>query len=157
MCIISKFVKGVLLVLPKNRRLFRQQILDLLLRINVATGSAVEVADEVIKKSTSETPMETIRSIMLDSLRERDAPAAVKLEGRFKQIRLILSREDDPRVDLRGEIYDQETADEMLEADEITAAELYFMEGREGRSWQRKRAHRDSTSTHLAADERLDD
>ena len=143
--------------MPKSRRPFRQQILDLLLRMNVATSTAVEVADEVIKKSTSETPIETIRSIMLDSLRKRDAPTAAKLEDRFEQIRLILTRSDDPRADLKGEIYDAETADEMLEADEITAAELYFMEGREGRSWQRKRAHHDSTSTHLAADDRLDD
>jgi hypothetical protein len=132
-------------------------LLDLLLQINVPAKTAVEISREVIEKSTLDTPMETIRSIILDSLRERDEKAADRLETRFDQVRYVLTRKDDPRADLRGEIYDAEEADRMLEADEITAAELYFMEGREGRSWQRKTHHRDSTSTAMTSEDRYDD
>jgi len=54
--------------IPKERQLFWQQLFDLLLGVDVPTDTAieVEVANEVIKKSTLETPMETIRSILLE-------------------------------------------------------------------------------------------
>lgn len=54
--------------ITKERQLFWQQLFDLLLGVDVPTDTAieVEVANEVIKKSTLETPMETIRSILLE-------------------------------------------------------------------------------------------
>ena len=54
--------------IPKERQLLWQQLFDLLLGVDVPTDTAieVEVANEVIKKSTLETPMETIRSILLE-------------------------------------------------------------------------------------------
>lgn len=144
--------------MPKNnRKPFKQMLLDLLLQVNISATIAVEVANEVIENSTLDTPMETIRSIIVDSLRKRDAKAADRLTSRFDQVRYVLTRKDDPKTDFRGEIYDEEAADKMLEDDEITAAELYFMEGWEGHSWRRKTNHHDSTSTAMSSEDRYDD
>ena len=143
--------------IPKKRRAFWQQLLDLLLRVTVPVAQAHEVADEVIKKSTLETPMETIRSMILDSLRQRNAPAAQRLEKRFERVKYVLNRVPSTKVSPAGEIYDEAASDELLESDKITAAELFFMEGREGRSWQRKRGHHDSTSTEMASEEYYED
>jgi hypothetical protein len=141
----------------RKRQPFKLQIMDLLLQIPVSVGIADEVASEVVKKSTEETPPETIRIMILDSLRTRDAPAAKKLAFRFEFVEQRLTDVQLEAVGPGGEIYDEQALDELLEADEITAAELYFMEGREGRAWQRKVEHFDRGSTELARDDRYDD
>lgn len=141
----------------RKRQSFKLQIMDLLLQIPVPAGVADEIASEVVKKSTVDTPPETIRIMILDSLRNRDALAAEKLAFRFEFVEQRLA---DVKLDVvapGGEIYDEQALDELLEADEITAAELYFMEGREGRAWQRKVEHFDRGSTELARDDRYED
>lgn len=142
---------------PKNRQPFKLQIMDLLLQIRVPAGLADEVASDVVKKSDVDTPNETIRTMILDSLRVYDAVAAEKLTKRFEYVeqRLVDVRQEE--VGPAGEIYDEAALDELLKADEITAAELYFMAGREGRSWQRKVEHFDKGSTELAREDRYDD
>ena len=62
------------------------------------------------------------------------------------------------------DIYDDKQREEMLEADEITAAENAFMQGREKADNRRKRdlglerkQHDDSTSVELAKEEYQDD
>lgn len=142
---------------PKKRQPFKLQLMDLLLEIGISAGSADEVATEVVKNSTTETPPETIRIMICDHLRKYDAIAAAKLEKRFTQLEQSLEASRLEEVGPAGEIYDEEAVNELLKADEITAAELFFMEGREGRSWQRKHAHRDSLSTELARDDRYED
>jgi hypothetical protein len=142
---------------PKDRRFFKLQIMDLILQLNVAAGVADEVATEVVKGSTKETSTNIIRSMILDSLRQRNAPAAEKLAFRFEYVEQRLQEVQRKEVDPAGEIYDEEALDELLDADEITAAELYFMEGREGRAWQRKVEHFDTGSTELAREDRYDD
>jgi len=142
---------------PKDRRQFKLQIMDLLLRLNITAGVADEVATEVIKGSTKETSADIIRSMVVDSLRKRDAKAAQKLSLRFEFVGRCLQEIQRDEVEPGGEIYDEESLNELLEADEITAAELYFMEGREGRAWQRKRDHSDTGSTELAREDRYDD
>jgi hypothetical protein len=142
---------------PKNRRQFKLQIMDLLLQLNLAAGVADEVAIEVIKGSTKETSADIIRSMILDSLRKRDAKVAKKLALRFEFVEQCLQEVQRDEVGPAEEIYDEEALNELLEADEITAAELYFMEGREGRAWQRKIDHIDTGSTELARDDRYDD
>jgi hypothetical protein len=142
---------------PKDRRPFKLQIMDLLLQLNVPAGTAQEIATEVIKGSTKETSPDIIRSMILDSLRNRDAKAAEKLAFRFEWVEQRLQDVQLREVGPAGEIYDEEALDKLLEADEITAAELYFMEGREGRAWQRKIEHFDTGSTELAREDRYDD
>jgi hypothetical protein len=57
-----------------------------------------------------------------------------------------------------GDIYDDKQREEMLEEDEITAAENAFMQGREATSEKRKRpTHRDTVSVQLAEYEYKDD
>ncbi len=142
---------------PKDRRQFKLQIMDLLLQLNIAAGVADEVATEVIKGSTKKTSADIIRSMVLDSLRKRDAKSAQKLALRFEFVGRRLQEVQRDEVGPGGEIYDEEALDELLEADEITAAELYFMEGREGRAWQRKIEHFDTGSTELAREDRYED
>ena len=141
----------------RKRQPFKLQIMDLLLQLPVPAGIADEVASEVVKNSTEETPAETIRTMILDSLRSRDATAAEKLAFRFEHVEQQLSTVQRDKVGPGGEIYDEKALDELLEADEITAAELYFMEGREGRAWQRKIEHFDRGSTELAREDRYED
>ena len=141
----------------RKRQPFKLQMMDLLLQIPVPAGVADEVASEVVKKSTKETPPETIRIMILDSLRKRDAQAAEKLAFRFEFIEQRLADVKVEPVAPGGEIYDEQALDELLEADEITAAELYFMEGREGRAWRRRVEHFDRGSTELARDDRYED
>ncbi len=141
----------------KKRQPFRLQLMDLLLQLPVSAEIAQEVASEVVKNSSVETPPETIRIMILDSLRKRDSTAAEKLSFRFKFVEHCLATVQRETVGPAGEIYDEEALDELLEADEITAAELYFMEGREGRAWLRKVEHFDSVSTELARDDRYED
>ena len=143
--------------ISKERRPFWQQLFDLLLSIDVLSDIAIEVADEVINNSTLETPIETIRSMILDSLRLRDDHAAERLAKRFEYLNNLLTEVRTQEVGPGGEIYDELASDELLKLDEITAAELYFMEGREGRSWQRKKKHYDTTSTETASEEYYDD
>jgi hypothetical protein len=146
--------------IPQERQPFRQQLFDLLLRVDVSTDIAIEVTDEVIKQSTMETPIETIRSMILDSLRKRNEKASTKLSDRFEQLKIILEEAPDSEIGPAGEIYDETASDELLESDEITAAEFYFMMGREGRSWQRKKKHYDTTyttSTETPSEEYYDD
>jgi hypothetical protein len=95
--------------------------------------------------------------MIVDSLRKRDAPAAEKRAFRFEFIEQRLAEVQIEVVEPGGEIYDEKALDELLEADEITAAELYFMEGREGRAWQCKVEHFDRGSTELAQDDRYED
>jgi hypothetical protein len=114
----------------KKRQSFKLQIMDLLLQLPVPAGVADEVASEVVKNSTIDTPPETIRSMILDSLRIHDAVAAEKLAFRFEHVEQSLAEIQLEIVGPAGEIYDEEALDELLEADEIIAAELYFMEGR---------------------------
>lgn len=142
---------------PKKRQPFKLQLMDLLLEIGISAGTANIVATEVVRNSTIDTPLETIRNMICDSLRIHDAVAASKLEKRFAQLEQSLEASLLEEVGPAGEIYDEEAVNELLKADQITAAELFFMEGREGRSWQRKRAHRDSLSTELARDDRYED
>lgn len=52
----------------RKRQPFKFQIMDLLPQIPVSAGIADEFASEVVKKSTEETPPETIRIMILDSL-----------------------------------------------------------------------------------------
>ncbi len=141
----------------RKRQPFKLQIMDLLLQIPVSAGIADEVASEVVKNSKEETPPETIRIMILDSLKKRDAPAAEKLAFRFEFVEQRLATVQRETVGPGGEIYDEHALNELLEADEITAAELYFMEGREGRAWQRKVGHVDAGSTELAREDRYDD
>jgi hypothetical protein len=143
--------------IPKERQPFWQQLFDLLLGVDVPTETAIEVADEVIHGSTLETPMETIRSMILDSLRKQNDLAAEKLAKRFERAKYILNESRSTKVSLGEEIYDELASDKLLEDDEITAAELYFMEGREGRNWQRKKKHYDTTSTETSSEEYFDD
>ncbi len=142
---------------PKKRKAFKLQIMDLLLQIGLSARIADEVASNVVKKSVIDTPAETIRVMILDALREHDASAAEKLALRFEYVEKRLVEVQREEVGPAGEIYDERALDELLEADEITAAELYFMEGREGRAWQRKVDHFDTGSTELARDDRYDD
>ncbi len=141
----------------KKRQPFKLQILDLLLQIGVPAGIADEVASEVVKKSKTDTSNEIVRSMIVENLNKHDAAAAKKLSKRFEYVeqRLIDVRLEE--ADPAGEIYDEEGLSELLEADEITAAELFFMEGREGRSWQRKKDHRDAGSTELAREDYYED
>jgi aconitase A len=143
--------------IPKERQPFWQQLFDLLLRFDVSTDIAIEVTDEIIKQSTMETPIETIRSMILDSLRKRNEKAAAKLSDRFEQLKIILDEARGSEIGPAGEIYDETASDELLKSDEITAAEFYFMMGREGRSWQRKKKHYDTTSTETSSEEYYDD
>jgi hypothetical protein len=140
----------------KKRQPFKLQIMDLLIEIGLSSGIADEVASEVVKNSEEDTPIETIRIMTLKSLQKYDAKAAQKLALRFEYIEQRL--EDVQRKVERGdEIYDEQAVVELLEADEITAAELFFMEGRAGRSWQRKTDHRDAGSTELSREEYYED
>ena len=140
----------------KKRKPFKLQIMDLLIEIGLSSGIADEVAIEVVKNSEKDTPIETIRIMILKSLRKYDAKAAQKLALRFQYIEKQL--EDVRRKTERGdEIYDEQAVIELLKADEITAAELFFMEGRAGRSWQRKTDHRDAGSTELSREEYYED
>ena len=140
----------------KKRQPFKLQIMDLLIEIGLSSGIADEVAIEVVKNSEEDTPIETIRIMILKSLRKYDAKAAHKLAQRFQYIEKQL--EDVRRKTERGdEIYDEQAVIELLKADEITAAELFFMEGRAGRSWQRKTDHRDAGSTELSREEYYED
>jgi hypothetical protein len=140
----------------KKRKPFKLQIMDLLIEIGLSSGIADEVAFEVVKNSEEDTPIETIRIMILKSLRKFDAKAAQKLALRFQYIEKQL--EDVRRKAERGdEIYDEQAVIELLKADEITAAELFFMEGRAGRSWQRKTDHRDAGSTELSREEYYED
>jgi len=143
--------------IPKERLPFWQQLFDLLLSVNVSTDIAIEVTDEVIKQSTMETPIETIRSMILDSLRKRNKKASSKLFDRFEQLKIILDEARGSEIGPAGEIYDETASDELLESDEITAAEFYFMMGREGSSWQRKKKHYDTASTETSSEEYYDD
>jgi hypothetical protein len=131
--------------------------MDLFLQLGLSAGVAEEVATEVVKKSDLETPPETIRTMIIDSLRQRDAPTAKKLAMRFDYVEQRLEDTRREEVGPAGEIYDEQAIDELLKADEITAAELYFMEGREGRSWQRKSDHIDAGSTELAREDYYED
>ncbi len=143
---------------PKERRSFKQQIMDLLLQIGVSAAVARTVAVEVIAKSTIETPIETIRVMMVDSLKARDDAAAERLEQRFAYVEQRLqAREREAPTSTGLEVYGEETRDSLLEDDEITAAEVFFMEGKEGHPWRRKRGHRDSRSVELAEEEYFDD
>ena len=142
---------------PKNRQPFKLQIMDLLLQFKVSAGIADEVASTVVLESDRNTPAETIRSMILDFLRPHDAPAAKLLAQRFEYLAKRLEEVQLEEPGPGDEIYDEAALDELLEADEITAAELYFMEGREGRAWQRRVAHFDSGSTELAREDRYDD
>jgi hypothetical protein len=140
----------------KKRKPFKLQIMDLLIEIGLSSGIADEVAIDVVKNSEEDTPIETIRIMILKSLRKYDAKAAQKLALRFQYIEKQL--EDVRRKAERGdEIYDEQAVIELLKADEITAAELFFMEGRAGRSWQRKTDHRDAGSTELSREEYYED
>ena len=140
----------------KKRKPFKLQIMDLLIKIGLSSGIADKVAIEVVKNSEEDTPIETIRIMILKSLRKYDAKAAKKLALRFQYIEKQL--EDVRRKAERGdEIYDEQAVIELLKADEITAAELFFMEGRAGRSWQRKTDHRDAGSTELSREEYYED
>jgi len=103
------------------------------------------------------TPIETIRSMILDSLRERNEKASSKLSDRFEQLKTILDEARGSEIDPIEEIYDEIASDELLDSDEITAPEFYFMMGREGRSWQRKKKHYDTTSTETSSEEYYDD
>lgn len=142
---------------PKKRQPFKLQILDLLLQIDVPAGIADEVASEVVNKSKSTTQMAIIRNMIIDSLRNHDAKAAKELEKRFSTVLERLEEVQLEEAGPAGEIYDEEALNALLEADEITAAELYFMEGYLGRSWQRKTDHFDTGSTELARDDRYED
>jgi hypothetical protein len=157
MCNTREKELAIMSKVPKNRQQFKLQIMDLLLQFKISAGVADEVASKVILESTIETPIETIRSMILDFLRPCDAPTAKLLAQRFEylaqQLETVQLKETGPG----GEIYDETALDELLKADEITAAELYFMEGREGRAWQRSTAHFDSGSTELAREDRYDD
>ena len=143
---------------PKERRPFKLQIMDLLLQNRVAAETARDVAVEVIENSTTETPMETIRTMILDSLEQRDIDASKRLAHRFAQIKQYLSvRSRGPPASTGEEIYGEESRDQLLDDDEITAAEAFFMEGREGHPWLRKRGHRDTRSIELAEGDYFDD
>lgn len=140
----------------KKRQPFKLQIMDLLIEIGLSSGIADEVASEVVKNSEEDTPIETIRIMTLKSLQKYDAKAAQKLALRFEYIEQRL--EEVRRAVERGdEIYDEQEVIELLKADEITTAELFFMEGRAGRSWQRKTDHRDAGSTELSREEYYED
>lgn len=141
----------------KNRKSFKLQIMDLLLEMGLSAGVAEEVATEVVKNSEVNTPPETIQTMICDNLRKHDAPAADKLAARFEFVQQRLADIRRKEVGPAGEIYDEEAIDELLKADEITAAELFFMEGREGRSWQRKTDHRDAGSTELTREDYYED
>ena len=57
-----------------------------------------------------------------------------------------------------GDIYDYKQREEMLDEDEITAAENAFMQGREITPKKRKHpTHKDTVSVQLAEDEYKDD
>ncbi|HUW49104.1 MAG TPA: hypothetical protein VMW36_10220 [Patescibacteria group bacterium] len=57
-----------------------------------------------------------------------------------------------------GNIYDDKQREEMLDEDEITAAENAFMQGREITPEKRKRpTHKDTVSVQLAEDEYKED
>jgi hypothetical protein len=131
--------------------------MDLLLEMELSAGVAKEVATEVVNNSDVDTPPETIQTMICDSLRKHDAPAADKLAARFEYVQQRLEDVRREEVGPAGEIYDEEAIDELLKADEITAAELFFMEGREGRSWQRKTDHRDAGSTELTREDYYED
>ena len=141
----------------KKRQPFKLQIMDLLLQIGVPAGTADEVASNVVKKSKTDTSNEIIRSMIVENLRKQDATAAKKLAKRFEYVEQRLEDVRREEVGPAGEIYDEEGLNELLEADGITAAELFFMEGREGRSWQRKKDHRDAGSTELAREDYYED
>lgn len=143
--------------IAKNRQPFKLQIMDLLLEMGLSAGVAKEVATEVVKNSEEDTPPETIQTMICDSLRKHDAPAADKLATRFEYVEQRLEDVRLREVGPAGEIYDEEAIKELLKADEITAAELFFMEGREGRSWQRKTDHRDAGSTELTREDYYED
>lgn len=142
---------------PKKRQAFKLQIMDLLLQFKVSAGVADEVASTVVLKSDIDTPIETIRTMILDFLRPHNAPKARLLAQRFEYLAQRLEEVQLKEPGPADEIYDEAALDELLEADEITAAELYFMEGREGRAWQRRADHFDSGSTELAREDRYDD
>ena len=101
--------------------------------------------------------METIRTMILDFLQPFDAPTTKLLAQRFEYLAQRLEEVQLKEPGPADEIYDEAALDELLEADEITAAELYFMEGREGRAWQRRTAHFDRGSTELSREDRYDD
>ena len=142
---------------PKNRQPFKLQIMDLLLQFKISAGVADEVASQVILKSEIDTPAETIRSMILDFLRPYDAPTTELLAQRFEYLARRLEEVQLKEAGPGGEIYDETALDQLLEADQVTAAELYFMEGREGRAWQRSSSHFDRGSTELAREDRYDD
>ena len=73
------------------------------------------------------------------------------------QLKITLDEARSSEINPAGEIYDETASDELLESDEITAAEFYFMMGREGSSWQRKKKHYDTTSTETSSEEYYDD
>jgi len=141
----------------KKRQPFKLQIMDLLLQLPVPAGIADEIASDVINNSTEETPIENIRIMILKRLRKYDAVAAEKLTTRFNYVEQRLAEVQLESVEPGSEIYDKQALDALLEADEITAAELYFMEGHEGRAWQRKTDHRDAGSTELSREEYYED
>ncbi|MHA2314467.1 MAG: hypothetical protein ACXACF_04180 [Candidatus Hermodarchaeia archaeon] len=70
----------------KKRQPFKLQIMDLLIEIGLSSGIADEVASEVVKNSEEDTPIETIRIMILKGLRKYDAKAAQKLALRFEYI-----------------------------------------------------------------------
>lgn len=152
MCEVEKMSES-----STDYRFLKHGIMDMLLRIGVSASMARKVAMDVVSKTTAETPVETIRTMIVDSLQQLNAKAAKALTQRFAQIQRQLRERERKQVAPGGEIYDERAIDELLEADEITAAELFFMEGREGRSWRRKTSHRDTTSVELAGEEYFED
>ena len=95
--------------------------------------------------------------MILDFLRPYDAPTTELLAQRFEYLARRLEEVQLKEAGPGGEIYDETALDQLLEADQVTAAELYFMEGREGRAWQRSSSHFDRGSTELAREDRYDD
>jgi hypothetical protein len=74
------------------------------------------------------------------------------------KVRLQRLKEEEEKERETGDIYDDKQRGEMLEADEITAAENAFMQGREMTLEKRKRpTHKDTVSVELAEDEYKDD
>ncbi len=141
----------------KKRQPFKLQIMDSLIEIGLSSSIADEVASDVVNNSEEDTPIDTIRIMVLKSLQKLDPNAARKLALRFEYAKQQLEDVRREEVEPGDEIYDEQAVEELLKADKITAAELFFMAGRAGRGWQRKTDHRDAGSTELAREEYYED
>jgi hypothetical protein len=143
--------------LQGKRRFLKQRILDLLLKLKVSAEAAEGVATDVVTRSNTRTPLETLRSMIVDSLAARNPSAGKRLAQLFSKTQRRIARQDQAGAASEEDVYGEQNLRELLEDDEITAAELFFMEGRFGHRWKSGRSHRDSASVETSKEDYFED